>query len=483
MKPGEKDEAALLAERAKATLDLLEKHADDLKGLSTLRERVEAVAKNLGDNAGDLKKLAERVELNIAENERMSRIIRTRKDGMYVPGLEDRKFNLARAFYGVAKAKVANQRPNRKLFAEIGADEEFETLKQVEKKHGHQWLESNKAQSVGDDELGGAFVPGQVLADQLILPIYRESVLVGLEGGRTRVTVIDNITAPGEITIPSFIGGSAASWLGEQQIGSETSVRTAMKTMRPRKAGCWLAMTEEIIRGAAYGFSNLLELDLRHALADLLDETIMYGSGSEHAPRGICKTDAIRIYCAETGKDYASVAAAVADETDWQGGELEFRKMMLMQLVLKRNKVRTANASWISSPDFFTRSKARQLSQFNAQTTEKAFLFGKPFLSDAELASVIGDFGETPFVPYTNLPGKSITGGTTSTTAKFSDVLYGNLTQVLLALWGGLEIASDDGKGLGFPAEVTLVRARMRADVTIRRPDELILCPDAQAID
>lgn len=476
-------EEKALAEQARALVTELDTHKDELKHLKSVRERVDAVASKLDLQVADMRKLSDRVEANLAANERIARIIRNRQDGMYVTGLEDQTFNTAKAIYGLAVAAKANALPTRKLFETLGASQEFEVLKQVEKKHGHQWLESAKAQNVTDDELGGAFVPSQVLADQLIVPTYRESVLIGLENGQTRVTVLDNITSTGQIDIPSFVGGAAAGWLGEQQVGAATQVKTAMKSMRPRKAGCWLALTEDLIRGAAYGFSQLLEQDLRHALADLLDQTIMYGTGTEHEPRGIVKTDGVRIFKASNGKDYANVAAANADTADWQGGELEFRKQMMMQLVLKRNKVKTTAASWITSPDFVTRMKARQLAQYTGQTEEKAFLLGAPFLSDAQLKAIIGDFGETPFVPYTNKPGASIQGATTSTTLKFSDVLYGNLQQVLLAMWGGIQIVTDDGKGLGFPSEVTLVRARIRADVTVRRPDEMILCPDAQAID
>ncbi len=480
MKPGEKDEAAI-AEAARATLQVLDEHKEELKHLPTLRQQVEAIAKKLDLAVDDHRKLLERVESNHAANEKMARIIRNRQDGLYVAGLEDRKVNLAKVIFALACGTKAGRKLDEGLFKQCDASEEFETLMQVQKKHGHQWLGA-KAQNIADDELGGAFVPGQVLENQLILPLYRDSVLIGLENGQTRVTVLDNIATLGEISIPHFVGGSAAGWLGEQQIGAQTQVKTGMKVMRPRKAGCWLPMTEEIIRGAAYGFTNLLEMDLRHALADLLDEAVMYGMGSEHQPRGILKTAGLRVFSAGTGLDYADVATANSTITDWAGGELELRKMMQMQLALKRAKVRTANAAWISSPDFITRTKARQLKQFTGQTDEKAFQLG-PFLRDETLRSLIGDFAETPFVPYQNKPGASIGGATTSVVTKFTDVLYGNLQQVMVALWGGLEIATDDGKGLGFPSEVTLVRARMRADVGVRRPDELIVCPDAQALD
>lgn len=408
----------------------------------------------------DPKKIAEEVDRLKAGQDTLIKTIRTSKSGLYVPGMEDQKFSLLKAIIGVKSGKWA------------GAEREHEIMKAVREKAAH---------VIGNDQSAGYFVADQLIPE-VIQAIYTKSVLINLQGeGETRVSVLEGLVG-GNIKVPKFEGGLIAYWIGEEDDYAESQVDVGDVTMNPRKMGVLVRLSDSMKRFQSLGFENLLRKDMVRAAAKKLDHTIAFGRGTADMPMGIIHQQGIKIFRAETGEVLTQdEAAAVAD---WQGGELGFDGLMNMNLALEEDDIDLdASASFISAPRFFHRLKQLKTQMFSGQTEKMAYLLDGPFLSDQRLKEVIGDYAKSTQFAADNLPGEDIGGSTTSTDEKHATVIGGNLNNVVLGRWGGIEIEDDGGKGMGFTSDNTYVKLRLYADTCVREPRSLIVCPDALSRD
>jgi HK97 family phage major capsid protein len=421
-----------------------------VKDLSELKEKWKSI------DGLDFKALMYNVDKVSAGYDRIREQIRTFKGGLYVPGLEEegKKFSILRAMIATKTGDWSN----------AGFEKEvFEQTKKVREKAGH---------VIGVDSQGGNFVPDQVIPD-VITAIYTASVFIALAGtGQTNVSVLDGLTGI-PVKMPKFDGGTLGYWIGEQDDYVQSFVRTGNISLQPRKLGVLTRITDEMRRFQSYGYENLLRNDMIRAAAKTLDYAVPYGTGTENMPKGIVRYSDIKVWCAEQ--------ASTTFDSDDSGAELSFDQMLEMQGALEDDNIVTnGTAKWISHPRFFRRRKQDKVQMYSGQTDQMQYLLGAPFFTDAELSSMIGPYATSTQFPTTNLPGASYNKSTTSTTAKFGDVMYGNWSEVLLARWSGIEIVDDSGLGQGFINDQTYMKMRMYCDVGVRQERALIVCPDAK---
>ena len=258
-----------------------------------------------------------------------------------------------------------------------------------------------------------------------------------------------------------------------------------MRKLTPKKLGVLFSMTQEMIENAG-ALDGFLRANVTSLLSEEWDRTVLYGAGGDSQPLGIALTDGVLIYRAETGQVFTSLAAARDSGLDWQGGELAPAKLEEMKVVMRERKIRP-DASFHSafSPRYELRLKTTRIGQYAGQPeTEKDYLF-PPFLSDEALRGLIGAYFATNHIDSNKLPGATIGARTTlaanETNQKFSDVLRGNLSEVVGGMWGGIRFINDGGTGTDMVTEETNFLARIRVDHTVRRREALVLCPDARA--
>jgi HK97 family phage major capsid protein len=394
--------------------------------------------------------------------------IRTNKNALFIPGLEDEaeKFSLLRACCAVKMGS------DKAAFEKAGAGFEWEVIQAAMAKA------SSTGHVVGIGTQGGFFVPDQVIAD-VIAPIYGRSVFVSLlPGGATRVSVLDGLVG-GTTRIPKFNGGVIAYWIGEEDAYVESVASTGNVSITPKKMGVLIRITDEMRRFSSYGFETLLRSDMTRASALKLDYTVAYGKGTENQPKGLVNLPGAKYYRAEDGTVLTRTAALAV--SDWDGGELDFDDLDEMKGALEdANIVEDASAAIISAPRYFRRLKKIKVENYSSQTSGQPYLLGAPMLKDETLRGLIGAFDKSTQIPTTAKPGASIGGTTDSTNEKYGDVFYGNWSEVLLARWGGIEIEDDAGKGTGFIKDQGFVKLRMFADVGYRHEESIVICPDAK---
>lgn len=434
-------------------IDAFPKMTDSIKALEGIIENHKEF---------DIKAMAEEIQRIKGATDKWTENIRTWKGGLYVPGMEDMggsKFSMLRAIRGVKYGQWE------------GGEHEKEVLDAVREKAG---------QIMGVDSDGGFFVPDQVIAD-VIPAIYARSVFIALDAadGTTRVSVMDGLVG-NPVKIPKFKGGMIAHWVGEQDDFVEAASKVGNISLRPKKLGLLARITDEQLRFASFGFENLFRQDMIRATAEKLDETILYGKGTENQPRGLMnfKLTEVQHYSFETGEKIT------VDPTDAQGGEMNFDQIMDMQLLMEEADV-PVNETYatITSPRGIQRLKKLKISNFSAQTADRAYLVGAPMLSDSALQGIIGDFDKSTQIPSNLLPGASNGYPTTDTSPgddNFTDVVAANFSEVILGRWGGVEIADDKGEGVGFIRDETLVKLRLYADVQIRHGEAVVVASDAK---
>jgi HK97 family phage major capsid protein len=456
-----------LAELALKFNDLFE--GDD--SLPKTIDRVKALVETTDElKTLDLKKVVEEVDKLRAGQEKLVSALRSSKRGMYVPGIENEEFSMLKAFVAIRTGNWKH------------AMREKELLDVVRDKHAAQIKATSGAQNVGDDTLGGYFVPDQLIPE-VIAAIYTRSVMINLSGeGTTRVSLLDGLTG-GNVKIPKFDGGLIAYWIGEEDDYAESQAEVGDMTMNPKKMGILVRLTDAMRRFQGFGFENLLRQDMIRAAAKKLDWTILYGRGTDDMPRGIAHHQDIKIFSAEQQAVYtqAQIAAAAAPLDDMDGAALDFDGLSAMELAMEEDDIDLdASHAWISSPRFFHELKKLKTANFSGQTTQMPYLLGMPMLSDTALAGLIGEYDKSNQIPSDNLPGESIDGTTDSTNSKYTDVFGGNLQNVVLGRWGGIEIEDDGGRGTGFTSDHTYLKLRMYADVGIRQERGIIMCADAK---
>lgn len=444
----------------KAAAEALVKSVEDATtGVKSLQEDVKSL-KKLSDDFKDVdvKKVLELIEQLKTGQDNVVRAIRQSKHGLYVPGLGDNKEE-----YSITRVMNAIVNKNWELAP-------YE--KKVNDEARKAAVAKGSGSIVGVDSQGGFFVPDQVIPD-LIAGIYAQSVLISLDGeGRTRVSILDGLTGM-PVHIPKFIGGMIAYWIGEQDKYVQSAAKVGNVQLSPRKMGVLTRITEEMMRFSSPGFESLLQRDMMKAAAQLLDYTIIYGSGTANAPRGVFAHSQTKNYYAETHSETAPSGSAV-------GGELGFDDLDNMRGVVEDANIPVSSSwAWIAHSRFFRRMRQTKVLNYSGQTTGQPYLLNGPLLTDQQLSSVIGDFGKLTTMPTTNTAGQTI--GLTPNDAndkKYGDVVGANWDDVIVGRWGGIEILEDTS--LGFITDEKYVKLRLFADVGYRRPESIVKVSDAK---
>jgi HK97 family phage major capsid protein len=432
----------------------LESLGNDVKRLMETNENMKGL---------DVKKTLELVEQIRASQQQIKELIRTHKGGIYVPGLGDNmkeKFSLMRAMTAVAKKDWSDASYEERVM-----------------KEAREAVLKGPGAIVGVDSQGGFFVPDQVIPD-VIQAIYAQSVLLSLDGtGTTRVGILDGLTGI-PVTIPKFVGGMIAYWIGEQDRYVETQSKVGNISMSPKKLGVLTRITDEMKRFSSFGFEALTRKDMVKAAAALIDYTILYGTGTQNMPRGI-----VALGASDTpAQRYSAETHSTTFNNTVSGGELGYDDLMNMQgLVEDLNIPIDPSWAWISHPRYFRRRRQDKIQYFSGQTSNFGYLVDGPMMAAARLRDLIGDYGTLAVLPTTNTAGQSIGAvPTTSTDKTYGDVFGANWNDVLVGRWGGVEILEDNGLGRGFPNDETYVKMRMYMDTGFRREQSVVHSPDVK---
>ena len=264
----------------------------------------------------------------------------------------------------------------------------------------------------GNTGNGGAVVATQLLSGSFI-DILRKRAWV-MRRARTLAGLVGNVD------IPKQTGTTQAYWVGEG--GSPNASTPALDQIgfTPKTVGAYTDITRRLLKQATPDAEAIVRDDLMKVLGLEIDRVAIYGSGSEYQPKGV------KNYSGINGKDFAAA------------GQPTFAELVDME-----TQIALDNAD-VDSMSYAFNAAIRG----HCKTTPK---FG------TGTESTIWESGGTVNGYATDVSNQIETG----------DVFFGNWADLVIALWGGLELTVDP-YALSTSGGIRLI-ALQDIDVNLRR--------------
>lgn len=199
----------------------------------------------------------------------------------------------------------------------------------------------------------------------------------------------------GNIDIPKQLTGPAASWIGEDEAADATGITFGIVSLRPKTLSARGELTRKLLMQNSLGVEALFRSDLATVMALEIDRAALYGSNANNQPKGLVKyTIGARYWAANNAPTFAEL---VGMETAIANANADANAM-----------------SYIATPAF--RGHAKTTAKFGTGTE-----------------STIWE------------PGGSVNGYACGVSNQLvaGDVFFGDWSQFLMGMWGGLDITVD----------------------------------------
>lgn len=255
-----------------------------------------------------------------------------------------------------------------------------------------------------------AGVVGQQFRPDAFVDVLRNASSV-MQAGATMLTGLQ-----GNIKIPKKSAASSGGWFTEGSAASESEMTITSITMSPKTVGAYTDVTRQLMMQGSPDVEALVRNDLASALALAIDLGALSGSGSSGQPTGIRNTSGINT------KDFAATNPT-------------FAEIVGMETEVAADNALLGNLAYIMNASAYGALK----------TTAKDSGSG---MFVAENGSVNG---------YKAIVSNQVAAG---------DVYFGNFADLLIGMWGGLDILVDP-----YTASTTgtvRVVAMQSADVAVR---------------
>ena len=280
----------------------------------------------------------------------------------------------------------------------------------------------NSSAAIGTDHLASSFI------DFLHT---RSDVL-------SRCTMMSGLT--GNVSIPRLTGSSSAAWYAEQgTIGESTPTFDAV-TLSPEVLAGMVSYSRKMMAQSLPNVESIVRRDLATVIGLELDRSVINGSGSSNQPRGILNTTGI---------------GDVAIGTN--GGAPQWVDTMnLIQEVASANADGRGVFIVNSATEAFLRATPRI-----ASTDSRMMLEGSEGIAGREV------------LVSNNVPSNLTKGTGTGLSA----IIYGNLSDVMIGTWGGLEIVVDPYTDLA--TSTIRLAAFYHVNLALRHPESFAAIKDA----
>lgn len=279
------------------------------------------------------------------------------------------------------------------------------------------------ANIVATDLLAGSFV--EMLTNRMMVRQAGAQVLSGLVG---------------DIDIPAQVGGVTTYWVDETTQVTESDVDLDQISMTPKTIGAYTEVTRKMLKQSSIDVEIFLRNDLATAIALGIDLAALHGSGASDDPTGIAATTGVGSVAIGTNGGAMTWDDVVQLESEVAADNADVGRLAYMTNALMRG--------------YFKRT---------------------PKLSGV-LPFIWGD-GDTPLNGYRAMVSNQVSAALTKGSGSaLSAVFFGNWADLLIGLWGELDILTDlvdvqTGKiGLA---------AFHDADIAVRHASSFSVCLDA----
>jgi len=287
--------------------------------------------------------------------------------------------------------------------------------------------------SSGVDGSGGFIVPDEAIP-QVIERLKNEIVSFRL-GAR-------ELPATGSpITIPRVGGSATAVWMsGENATIAASDLTLEQITMTPKTLGARVILSNQLMELSMPSADSMIENDIASQLAIGADTGILLGSGGTGEPQGII-TDA------------DVLTSAISDP-------VEYTELVDMVDALAQANSLRGRLGWAMHPGLYAQvMKVKSITDGGSA--------GSPVLEVTRHAV-------TESAPDSILGYPFATTNSFTASSDANSVIFGNWDDVLVAMWGGLRLASSTEANEAFERDQTHIRAIMRMDSALRHPQSFV---------
>lgn len=287
---------------------------------------------------------------------------------------------------------------------------------------------------VGTTTAGGHTVATDLLAGSFIELLT--NALVVAQVGATMLTDLN-----GNIAIPRQTSGSTGYWVAENNAPTESQQAFDQVAMTPKTVGAFTDYARRLLLQSSIAVEMFVRMDLARTIALAIDTASINGTGSSNQPTGIRATSGI---------------GSVVGGTD--GAAPTWDHMVNLEAA-----VANANAG-VDRMAYLTNTKVRgklkrtqQFSSSNGMSVWKAVI------------------EENAPVYVSNQVPSNLTKGAASGVC--SSIIYGNWAELLIAMWGALDLMLDPYTGA--TAGTKRLVALQDVDIAVRHPVSFATMDDA----
>lgn len=350
---------------------------------------------------------------------------------------EVRQFSVVRAIHALANPSD--------MAAQRAAAFEFEASKAVGDKMGKSargFFVPTDVQKrdlvVGTPTAGGNLVATELLSGSFI-DLLRNAMVINRMGTRMLSGLV------GQIAIPKQTGAATAYWVAENGAPTESQQTIGQVTMSPKTVGAFTDISRKLTLQSSISVEQMVNQDLAQVLGLAIQQAAISGTGASNQPSGLLTLVTPSVIGGTNGLA-PTWAHIVALETN----------------------VAVGNAD-IGTLGYLTNTKVRG----KLKTTEKfTGTSGQPVYAD----------GTTPLNGYmagiTNAVPSNLVKGTSGATA--SAILFGNFADLVIGMWGSLDIMVDPYTGS--TAGTVRVVALQDVDVAVRNVESFATMVDALTV-
>ena len=271
--------------------------------------------------------------------------------------------------------------------------------------------------------LGASFI--EILRNQLSVTNAGATMLTGLVG---------------QVAIPRQTGAASAFWVAESGAPTESQEAFDQVTMTPKTAGAFVDVSRRLLLQSSIDVEAFVRMDLAKVIALAIDLGALNGSGTGGQPRGVLQTAGI-----------GSVAIGT------NGGPLTWDAIVDLETAVGNANADAPTSAYITNAAL--RGRMKKTAQINATT-------GNPIWQDNEVNGYQA-------ICSNQVPRNLTKGSGTNLSA----LLFGNFADLLIGMWGGLDLLIDPYTG-GTAGTLRTI-ALQDVDVAVRRVASFAACVDA----
>jgi HK97 family phage major capsid protein len=269
-----------------------------------------------------------------------------------------------------------------------------------------------------------------------MIELLRNSMLARALGARVMAGM------NGNFTIPKQTAGGTAYWVTEGNSPTESNPTVGAVSFSPSTLGAFTDYSRAFLNQTAIDAEMFIREDLTTVIAIELDRVAFNGSGTGAEPEGLIPNANVN---------------AIAIGTN--GGALTWPIVVSMESSVETQNALNGSLAFVTNPK--VRGSMKQITRVASST------FGDFLWADDRTVN------SYPAHSSNQIPS-NLTKGTSSGVC--SAAIFGDFTQIIYALWGGVDTLVDPYTG-GTAGNVRIVTLQ-DADFQVRQPKAFSVCKD-----